>query len=106
MGELVAARDVADRKDALVAGAQPRIDDDPFGRVGDARGLETQALDVRAPAGRDQQVAADDPVLATGPSRRHRDAIALALDAVDLDLLAQIDALPSSRRRTTSTAAG
>src|SRR5262245_64360528 len=82
MGELRAARHVADRKGAAVGGAQSRIDGDPFcGRFDPRRG-QIEPLYGRAPPGRDQQMRPRDPLAIGEPGD---DAVSVEFDSGDLD---------------------
>ena len=65
MGELRAARDVADRRKARRLVVRSRASTvDALGAHLDARRREVERLDVRPPAGRDQQMRAVDPLAA------------------------------------------
>ena len=91
--ELKPADDVADRIDPLVARAQPRVHLDALVAVLDASGLEPEAVDIRAPAGRNQNVTAGHSLLCPGLLDRDRDPVTLRGDAFNLNALAQLDAL-------------
>ena len=96
VGELRAARDIADRKGAAVGRAQPRIDGDAaLGRL-DPGGGEVERGDVGAPPGRDQQMRARD-ALAAGEA--DDDAVSVALDAGDRRRRGGRDALRGSAAR-------
>ena len=92
VGELRAARDVADRVHPLVAGAQARVDLDARCAVLDAAGLEIEAVDVGAPARGHQHVAAGDAPFDAVVLERKGDAVAVPSDGSDFGPLAQVDA--------------
>ena len=69
VGEFRPARDVADRVDALVAGAQLLVDGDAVRLVADAGGIESEILDVRPASRGDQEMRAFDRLLACRASR-------------------------------------
>ncbi len=96
--ELRASRDVADGEDPAVAGQKARVDRDPLRREGDTGRVEAEALDVRAPARRDEQVAARDaPSDRAVAIERDRHDRAVAPDFADADLLQQRHAVPEER---------
>ena len=82
VGELRAAGDIADGKDAAVGCAQPRVNGDALRRGSNAGGCEIKRLDIRAPPGGEQQVRAGNP-LAIG--EMHANYRAVAPDPDDLD---------------------
>src|SRR5215217_7963200 len=71
MGELRAARDVANRIDAAVACSQPVIDGNPAFSVSNTCLVETEAFDVRASPCRNQQMAAFECFLAVPVVEQH-----------------------------------
>ena len=73
VGELPPARDVADGIDAPVGGLEPLVDDDPAAVVCDAGLLEAETVGVRAAAGRDQEMAALDRLLAVAVAHHDLD---------------------------------
>ena len=97
MGELRPADRIADREDLPVARAQPRVDLDAVPVVVDACELEVHALDLRRPARGDEQVRPLDARRPAFARQAHRDAVAGPLDRLDLDLLAQHDAVRLER---------
>src|ERR1043166_4051185 len=92
VGELQPARHVADRVDAAVAGAQPFVDEDAARPGLDAGSSKVEAVEVRAPAGRDKQMARLDRLLLV--RRRHDDAqLRAAFDAQNAGAGTDADAL-------------
>ena len=94
MRELRAAGNVADGIDALVAGAQPLVDDDTARAILDAGLVEAEAFDVGAPAGRDQNVASFERfVTAVRALDADNDFLLRGFDGGNVDGRAQGDSL-------------
>ena len=68
MGELCAARDIADGIDTTVGRSQALVHDDPLRADRDTGGGKIEPLQVWPSAGRDQEMAARDCLLATRPA--------------------------------------
>ena len=91
--ELRAAGDVADGIGLAVAGAQAGIDGNALGREDDAGCLQPQPFDIGLAASRDQKVGAGDGSLAVPVRDPDRDASSIAAHGIDLDRLAQVEAV-------------
>ena len=96
VGELRQPDDVADRIDAAVAGAEALVDGDAVVAVPDPCGIEVETLDVRPPAGRDQQIGALDGLLG-GAGEHDLDPLAQRPHPLDLDAAADRDAFARQR---------
>ena len=75
VGELRPARGVANGVDAPVGGAQVPVDPHALAVVADAGPVETEIIDICPPAGRDQQMAALDCLLARSAADDHAHAL-------------------------------
>ena len=98
MGELIAAGDVADGKDAFVRRAQAGVDADALLVVGDAGGLQIEPIDIGRPPGGDEQLRACDRRLDAVALDDHGDAVAGRRDPLDANAFMQRNALVGEPR--------
>src|SRR5262245_49365638 len=92
MGELPAAHDVADGVDPRVRGLEPLVDEDPIAISGDAGALEGEIVGIGASAGRDQEMARRERLLAVAVAYHDLDRGIRRGDADDGGVAAYLDA--------------